>query len=312
MKATMKIRGLLLFTLALASSTLVLSACGGGGDAGGADTLGANASRNADSEKRGIQSTTSPITTTTTSTTVATTTYWRPSLTDTWQWQLSGTINASYPVSIYDIDLFDTPTDTIRALQNSGKKVICYFSAGSSENWRPDYTRFQTADMGNPLSGWQGERWLDTRSLNVRQIMRARLDLAVNKGCNAVEPDNVDGYTNSSGFSLTSANQLDYNRFLATEANSRGLAIGLKNDVGQIADLVAYFDFAINEECHIYSECGAYQAFTSVGKPVFNAEYANAYRNDPVALCTDARARQFHTLVLAKGLDDSFRYSCEP
>ena len=33
--------------------------------------------------------------------------------------------------------------------------------------------------MGAPLSGWAGERWLDTRSANVRRIMQARMDLAV-------------------------------------------------------------------------------------------------------------------------------------
>ncbi len=141
--------------------------------------------------------------------------YWQPALADTWQWQLKEIVNTSYAVTVYDIDLFDTPATTIQALQSGGKKVVCYFSAGSSENWRSDFSSFQPSDMGNALSGWAGERWLDTRSANVRQIMQARLDLAVSKGCNGVEPDNVDGYANSGGFPLTAATQLDYNRFLA-------------------------------------------------------------------------------------------------
>lgn len=241
--------------------------------------------------------------------------YWKPALTDTWQWQLKGTVNTSYAVAVYDIDLFDTPVATIQALQASGKKVVCYFSAGSSEDWRSDFSSFQPSDKGNALSGWAGERWLDTRSANVRRIMQARLDLAVSKGCNGVEPDNVDGYANNSGFPLTAATQLDYNRFLASEAHNRGLSIALKSDTGQLSNLVGDFDFAVNEQCHQNAECDGYQVFIADGKPVFNAEYAASYSSDPAAratLCADANGRKFHTLVLPLALDDSFRYSCEP
>lgn len=240
--------------------------------------------------------------------------YWRPALSDTWQWQLKGTLNTIYAVSIYDIDLFDTPIATIKALQISGKKVVCYFSAGSAENWRSDFSSFQASDMGNALSGWAGERWLDTRSANVRKIMRARLDLAVSKGCNGVEPDNVDGYANNSGLPLSASTQLDYNRFLAREAHNRGLAVALKNDTRQLGDLVKDFDFAVNEQCHEYAECGGYQVFTANNKPVFNAEYAASYSTNARAratLCADASAHHLHTLVLPLALDDSVRYSCE-
>ena len=240
---------------------------------------------------------------------------WRPAPTDTWQWQLKGKLNTSYPVTVYDIDLIDTPIATIQALQAAGKKVVCYFSAGSSENWRSDFSSFQAADMGSNMTGWIGERWLDTRSANVRKIMRARLNLAVSKGCNGVEPDNVDGYVNNSGFPLTADTQLDFNRFLASEAHARGLAVALKNDVNQLSDLVGDFDFAINEQCHSYNECDGYRVFISNDKPVFNAEYASSYATDASArqtLCIDARAHNFHTLVLPLDLNDSFRYSCEP
>ncbi|WP_230419448.1 endo alpha-1,4 polygalactosaminidase [Undibacterium griseum] len=239
---------------------------------------------------------------------------WHPVLSDTWQWQLRGTVNTGYAVSVYDVDLFDTPMATIQSLQAAGKKVVCYFSAGSSENWRSDFSQFQAADMGNNLTGWAGERWLDTRSSNVRQMMQARLDLAVAKGCNGVEPDNVDGYVNRSGFPLTAATQLDYNRFLANESHQRGLAIALKNDINQLSDLVGDFDFALNEQCHEFNECDNYQIFINNNKPVFNAEYASVYSSDPImrqTLCADAAARRFHTLVLPLMLDDKYRYSCD-
>jgi endo-alpha-1,4-polygalactosaminidase (GH114 family) len=97
-------------------------------------------------------------------------------------------------VSIFDIDLFDTPADTIKHLHNMGKKVICYFSAGSYEDWRPDASEFTKEDLGRGLDGWPGEKWLNLESENVRRIMKSRVDLAKSKGCDGVDPDNVDGY----------------------------------------------------------------------------------------------------------------------
>jgi hypothetical protein len=239
---------------------------------------------------------------------------WTPALTDTWQWQLKGSINTAYDAQVYDIDLFDAPRATIDELKSQGRRVVCYFSAGSAEDWRADFARFQPADLGQALIGWPGERWLDTRSDNVRQIMKDRLKQAADRGCDGVEPDNVDAHTQPTGLALTALTQLDYNRFLAREAHALGLAIGLKNNVGQLAELVADFDFAVNEQCHQYGECAGYAVFTSVGKPVFNAEYQSSWQTDATArasLCASARAANLRTLVLARELDDSLRWSCD-
>jgi hypothetical protein len=239
---------------------------------------------------------------------------WTPTVTDTWQWQLSGTLNTGYAVTMYDVDLFDTPQAAIDALKAAGRRVVCYFSAGSAEDWRSDFAGFAAADLGNPLDGWPGERWLDTRSASVRTVMSARLDLARAKGCDGVEPDNMDAYTNQPGFSLTADTQLDYNRFIADEAHRRGLAVGLKNDVDQLAALEPWFDFAVNEQCHQYDECGGYAVFTAKGKPVFNAEYQARWVSDAAAraaLCASARAARLRTLVLPLALDDSLRFSCD-
>jgi hypothetical protein len=241
---------------------------------------------------------------------------WTPALADSWQWQLRGTLNTGYDVKVYDVDLFDTSSATIRALQQQGRAVVCYFSAGSSENWRPDFAEFLPADLGNALRGWAGERWLDTRSANVRRIMQARLDLAASKGCDGVEPDNMDAYApdNQAGLPLDAATQLDYNRFIAREARARGLRVGLKNDTEQVAELARDFDFAVNEQCHALSECGVYAAFIQAGKPVFNAEYeADFVSNRNGArdqLCAQARAAGLRTLVLPLELDDSLRIAC--
>ena len=230
-----------------------------------------------------------------------------------WQWQLKGEVNTAYPVAIYDIDLFDSSKQLIQQIQRRGAKVICYFSAGSYEDWREDAYDFADAELGNPLDDWPGERWVDIRSENVRNIMLKRLDLAVSKGCDGVEPDNVDGYTNKPGFPLTYHDQLEFNRFLAQEAHKRGLAIGLKNDLDQVKDLVDYFDFAVNEQCFEYNECEVLLPFIEQGKAVLNAEYLEKYTDDPIErekLCRQAEKLGLSTLVLPLDLDDSFRYSC--
>lgn len=236
--------------------------------------------------------------------------WYRPDTSTTWQWQLSGNVNTRYNVDLYDIDLFDNSAEFIATLKSSGKKVICYFSAGSYENWRPDIGSFQSSDLGNNLENWAGEKWLDIRSANVRSIMQARLDLAAEKGCDGVEPDNMDGYLNNPGFVLTAENQLDYNRFIANEAHDRNLSVGLKNDVDQLGSLVEYYDFAVNEECFAYDECANYSLFTERDKAVFNAEY-EVRANEVTKLCAQANAALIKTLILPWELDDSSRASCQ-
>jgi hypothetical protein len=97
-------------------------------------------------------------------------------------------------VDIFDIDLWENPTETVQKLHSQGKKVICYFSAGTSEDWRPDYKQFRSADMGAKLPLWKGERWLDVRSRNVWRVMQKRIELASKRGCDAIDPDNVGMY----------------------------------------------------------------------------------------------------------------------
>ncbi|MGC1513409.1 MAG: endo alpha-1,4 polygalactosaminidase [Acidimicrobiales bacterium] len=202
------------------------------------------------------------------------TTWWKPGPGVTWQWQLSALpIDTDVVADVYDVDLFDVDETTVAALHKQGRKVICYLSAGSYEDWRPDAGSFPEALLGNN-NGWPGERWLDIRALDVLMpIMEARFDLCRAKGFDAIEVDNVDGYTNGTGFPLSPADQLAYNRRLAKAAHERGLAIALKNDVDQIAQLVDDFDLAINEECAAYNECGVYKPFINANKAVLHAEY---------------------------------------
>jgi hypothetical protein len=50
--------------------------------------------------------------------------------------------------------------------------VICYFSAGSYEDWRTDANQLDSGDLGYTLDGWPDERWLDIRSDSILVIMQ--------------------------------------------------------------------------------------------------------------------------------------------
>jgi len=200
---------------------------------------------------------------------------WQPSGITPWQWQLTDLpLDQSYDVVMYDIDLFENDASIVASLHVQGRVVVAYWSAGSWEEWRPDANQFPAPVKGNDLEGWPGEKWLDIRRLDILgPIMEARMDLAVQKGFDGVEPDNVDGYDNDTGFSITYDDQIAYNVFLANAAHQRGLSIALKNDLGQIVDLEPYFDWALDEQCAEYDECGELLPFIDAGKAVMHVEY---------------------------------------
>jgi hypothetical protein len=230
---------------------------------------------------------------------------WSPRPLTTWQWQLTGTIDQSLDVQMYDIDLFDNTAATIASLHASGRAVICYFST-QYENWRPDAADFTAAVLGSNLDDWPGERYVDIRSTVVRTIMQNRLDLAVTKGCDGVEPDNVDEYTNTNGLGITAADQLSFNQFIASEAHKRGLSVGLKNDLDQVTALQPYFDWALNEQCNQYGECGDLTAFVTANKAVFGVEYSGSASS----FCPKMVSDKFSWLLKDLDLDASGTQCC--
>lgn len=214
---------------------------------------------------------------------------WTPAQNSTWDYRLL-LVPSEYNLSVlvYDIDLFDAEEDTIASLQALGHKVICYFSAGSYENWRPDQGNFSTSDLGNPLDGWEGEWWLNTSSLQVREIMAARIDLAAEKNCDGIDPDNLDGYNNDNGLGLTEDDAVDYIGWLAETGSARNITVGLKNCASIASTVEPLTAWVVVEQCVKYDECDQYDAFISAGKPVFHVEYpkGDTSNNDSVSAAT--------------------------
>ncbi|KAK5058783.1 hypothetical protein LTR84_011047 [Exophiala bonariae] len=239
---------------------------------------------------------------------------WRPEAGTTWNYQLKVPLNnsANQGFQVWDIDLFDNEVEIISGLQQNGSRVICYFSAGSYEDWRSDKGSFSESDLGSPLDGWPGERWINVSSPAIRQIMVKRLDMAENKGCDGVDPDNVDGYDNDNGLHLTEGDAIAYMNFLTTEAHSRSLSIGLKNSGAIIPAVINSTEWSVNEQCLQYNECETYAGFISANKPVFHVEYPKGdttsddediSTTERTKICEDTSARGFSTVIKNIDLD---------
>ncbi|MBF0493224.1 MAG: endo alpha-1,4 polygalactosaminidase [Deltaproteobacteria bacterium] len=233
-------------------------------------------------------------------------TRWIPPPVSSWQWQFSGLpIDTSVNAEIFSLDGFDTDAALVAELHAQGKHVVCYMDMGTWEDWRPDASQFPASvkGLGN---GWPGENWLDIRRLDILlPLLEARLDLCHAKGFDAVEPDNMDGYSNTTGFPLTANDQLQFNQTIAEAAHVRGLSIGLKNDISQVANLLPHYDFAINESCFEFGECALLNPFVDAAKAVFNVEY-NLAIND---FCPQANAMNFNSMKKNRNLD-AYREAC--
>lgn len=240
----------------------------------------------------------------------------KPTPNTSWNIQLSSvptlsSATTSPKPAIYDVDLIDTPASLISSLHAANISVICYFSAGSYENWRSDASSWPKAALGKDMDGWEGEKWVDVRSSGVRDVMKKRIALAKSKGCDGVDPDvsshvcpsrdgtdanlcrqNIDGYNNDSGFPLTQSDAISFVTFLSTTAHAAGLSYGLKNGgdivpqvvnlaewvwpgtlLTPLTNLLTFWAQVINEECTFYNECELYKPFIDAGKAVLHIEY---------------------------------------
>jgi hypothetical protein len=126
------------------------------------------------------------------------TSLWQPQVGAKWQIILSKVLDTSKPLDpsdakIWDLDLLNTPKSTIQTLKglSSDNKVICYYSAGTTENWRDDTKNLPQDVLGVSLPEWPNEKWLDIRRDEVFEVMKNRITLAAENGCDAIDPDNI-------------------------------------------------------------------------------------------------------------------------
>ena len=216
---------------------------------------------------------------------VSTAGLWKPQPGLSWQIDFSPHPNLDRNVDAYVLDLDRVNANMVSQLHGRGIRVICYFSAGTIEDFRSDRSTFPATIVGNTVAAWPSERWIDvTRATVVGPLMRARMDRADSFGCDGVDFDNVDGFMHPTGFDITRAEQLRYNIWLAAEAHSRGMSAGLKNDLLQVPELVGHYEWLISESCINYNECGRTAPFIQANKPVLGIDYSG----DRSAMCAAA------------------------
>jgi len=204
---------------------------------------------------------------------------WQPAVGSKWQIMTKNSLSidpyspSTLDIPIYDVDLFNTPQHVIQNLHQQGKRVICYFSAGTAEEWRPDYREFARNDMGQNVKCWPGEKWVNIKSQTVWGVISRRIQQAAQKGCDAIDPDNIDGFSNSVA-GLTQQDSIQFVKRMAAEARQYGMSIGLKNSEQILPQVQNDIQFAVNEACQVAGDCKAYGPFLAQGKPVFHIEYA--------------------------------------
>jgi hypothetical protein len=193
--------------------------------------------------------------------------------------------NQSGPV-VYDIDGENSTAADVQTIHAAGAIAVCYVDVGTLEMGRSDYGKFPSSVVGPGVQGWPGENWLLVTAANqsvLLPLMKARFQSWCQaKGFDAIEPDNLDAFTNISG--VTEADNVAYDLAIASTAHALSFSVGLKNLLSGVsptnaATLVSTFDWALVEQCYEYSECNAYTqsgSFTPLGKAVWDVEYNTA------------------------------------
>lgn len=220
--------------------------------------------------------------------------------------------------SVFDIDLYAAAevagnnttlnTAAVKAIHAKGAKAICYVDAGSIEDFRPDYQEFVDwhnahgkSLLGKPFSDeFPNERWANINNDKgqrdfLLKMMAARVDKCAQAGFDGVEFDVVNAHEEGksvTGWTVSPATQLTFNKALAAIAHGKGLSVALKNDLSQAEELVSSFDYAVNEECFQFDECSELSVFVKAGKPVFHVEYATA----PSSFCAKSKTLKFNSL----------------
>jgi hypothetical protein len=184
---------------------------------------------------------------------------------------------------VYDIDGAGSTASDVAAIHAAGAIAVCYVDVGSLEMGRPDYDDFPASVIGPPVQGWPGENWLLVTAANqstLLPLMKARfVNWCQAKGFDAIEPDNLDAWTNISN--VTETDNVAYDLAIGALAHALPLSIGLKNvmtdlDASQYPSFLSTFDWALNEQCYEYQECDVYTAagsFLPAGKAVWDVEY---------------------------------------
>lgn len=178
---------------------------------------------------------------------------------------------------------------------------ICYINAFQAQTaarhwWLTKHPNLVLRDShGRPVvdKGWN-EMLLDTSTQAKRRgLLRIEsrwLGRCSTKGYRGVEPDNLDSWTRSHHL-LTMRENAMFAAALVRAGHARGLAIAQKNDTDMLAlHSLTRFDFAVAEECQVYSECNQYMG--TYGRHLIEIEYPDNGGLANFQAACDARGSQ--------------------
>ncbi|WP_081991292.1 endo alpha-1,4 polygalactosaminidase [Inquilinus limosus] len=236
------------------------------------------------------------------STLAATTTsalaFTKPPANAQFDYQIGGAYAPAAGVGIVDRDRLAAPA--------AGKYTICYVNAFQTQPddavwWTTNHSDLLVKKNGKYVidPDWPDEYILDTSTAAKRTALMAIIGPWIDKcaadGFKAVEPDNLDSWTRSKSV-LTKAHNTAFAKLLVQRAHAANLAIAQKN-AGELAPIGISqigFDFAIVEECQVWTEC---DDFTDVyGNQVYEIEYSDNNRDadgnpvDPISFFNAACA----------------------
>jgi hypothetical protein len=198
------------------------------------------------------------------------------------------------PGAVVDIDGIINPASTVAALHRLHDKVICYVEVGAAGNYYPAaaegvrvsyFARLKAAgDLGRAVPGYP-EYYLNINAASTLAIVESMIrQQCAAKGFDAVEPDIDDSYADATGFALTEAANITYDKTLGAYAHGLGLAWGQKNgdnDRRFSAALEPSTDFLLDEECNFYRTCAIVTPpYVRAGKLVLDAEYTSDWGGD--------------------------------
>lgn len=233
----------------------------------------------------------------------------RPVSDVSWQVQLSGAFDASVGVSLYYVDADELTAAELHALSTAGRHVACYLSAGTYEPWRSDAALFPAEALGNAVTDYPNERWLDIRDSVVVSLMSARLERLKDAGCNSVVVANVTTSGEDTGFAATASEQSSYLTGLSEQIHKRGLVAGLATAEDRVTEAEPLFDWAYAQGCWVDGQCGSYAPFVAAAKAVLAVEFGDS--TTAAALCQGVAGSGINLLVKSQDLGPS-RIACLP
>lgn len=242
------------------------------------------------------------------------TTWWQPSAGITFDWQLDD-ISASNTFSgnVVDVDAFTTSAETVAALHAKGKKVIAYLSVGTFEDDRPDGSLLPKEVVGKKYDEWPHEKWVDIRQIDkLKPWLNSRFNMILKKGFDAIEPDNLDSYANTTGFDIDIEDTKKYIDFLITTAHNNGLGIGQKNVPELTEQYASKFDWALTEDAFKQGWQNDLKLYIQLKKPVFAVEYTDETSQNTFnqQYCPTA-TKLGYTAILKKRDLDSWIHKCD-